>query len=79
MKNSNAFEMSFQLRPGPRVRDAGLEAQVAGGRGRLPRVTQVLALAVHFDDMIRKVRPRTMPTSRGFRVCAASALVRSCA
>jgi hypothetical protein len=53
MKNSNAFEVSFQLRSGPRVPSAGLEAQMAAGQGRLPRVTQVLALAIHFDDLIR--------------------------
>jgi hypothetical protein len=52
MKNSNAFEVSFQLRSGPRDPAAGLEAQVAAP-GRLPRVTQVMALAIHFDDMIR--------------------------
>jgi hypothetical protein len=27
---------------------------VADGRGRLPRVTQILALAIHFDDMIQQ-------------------------
>jgi hypothetical protein len=54
MKNSNAFEMSFQLRSGPRVPAAGLEAQVTDGAGRLSRVTQVVALAIHFDDLIRQ-------------------------
>jgi hypothetical protein len=53
MKNSNAFEVSFQLRSGPRVPADGLEAQVAAP-GRLPRVTQVLALAIYFDDMIQQ-------------------------
>ncbi len=47
------FEVSFQLRSGPRVPAAGLEAQVAAP-GRLPRVTQVLALAICFDDLIRQ-------------------------
>ena len=54
MKNTNAFEMSFQLRSGPRVPAAGSEEQMPNGSGRLPRVTQVLALAIHFEDMIRQ-------------------------
>jgi hypothetical protein len=54
MKNSNAFELSFQLRAGPRAPATGLDGQKPAGAGHLPRVTQVLALAIHFDDMIRQ-------------------------
>jgi len=41
--------IQFQLRP---VRSAKKDAAV--DRGRLPRVTEVLALALQFDDMIRR-------------------------
>ena len=40
--------IQFQLRPG---RDAKKAASV--DRGRLPRITEVLALAIQFDDMMR--------------------------
>src|ERR1700676_5359859 len=54
MKNINAFEISFQLRSRPRVPVVGSEGQMPNRSGRLPRVTQVLALAIHFEDMIRQ-------------------------
>ena len=41
--------IQFQLRP---VRDAKKAATV--DHGRLPRITEVLALAIQFDDMIRR-------------------------
>jgi len=53
MKNTTAFEISFQLRTGPCDPANGLGGQ-GQQVGRLPRVTQVLALAIHFDDMIRQ-------------------------
>jgi len=44
---TNAIQ--FQLRP---ARSTKKEAAV--NRGKLPRVTEVLALAIQFDDMIRR-------------------------
>jgi hypothetical protein len=41
--------IQFQLRP---VRDAKKAA--TADHGRLPRITKVLALAIQFDDMIRR-------------------------
>ena len=51
------LEIQFQLRPKPRPAAdvAGCELQSAG---RLPQVTRVLALAIHFDEMIRKGEAR---------------------
>jgi hypothetical protein len=54
MKNSEALEISFQLRSGPRVPKVGSSTVVTEGIGRLPRVTQVLALAIHFENMIEQ-------------------------
>jgi len=50
-----AIEIQFQLhpRPGRRTVEGALEQTVAGD-GRLPRVTQVLALALYFQDMVRR-------------------------
>jgi hypothetical protein len=52
-KSTEAIEISFQLqgRPCATTVDA---AHVAEGSGRLPRVTQVLALAIHFENMIEQ-------------------------
>ncbi|MGB9612175.1 MAG: hypothetical protein ACPL7M_14485 [Bryobacteraceae bacterium] len=41
--------VQFQLRPA-----RGTKKEAAVDRGKLPRVTQVLALALQFDDMIRR-------------------------
>ena len=65
MKNSIA-EIHFRLHapgrvPGDIVRS---DAPSSGG-GRLPRVTQVMALAIHFQDMIREGSPRITPIWRG--------------
>jgi hypothetical protein len=48
------FEIQFSLRTKPR--SAGdISAQTPSSKvGHLPRITQVLALAIHFDDMIRR-------------------------
>jgi hypothetical protein len=55
MKNTEALEISFQLRSGPRVpRVDSSMPLVTQGSGRLPRVTQVLALAIHFENMIEQ-------------------------
>jgi len=53
---NGAIEIQFQLHPRPRGR---AEDQAVGlTTGRLPRVTQVLALALYFHDMIRRGEPR---------------------
>jgi len=49
------IEIQFQLYHAARVQDDLQEAPPAGqSHGRLPRVTQVLALALSFQDMIRR-------------------------
>jgi hypothetical protein len=52
-KSTGAIEISFQLQPGP-CSTAVDAAHLAEGSGRLPRVTQVLALAIHFENMIEQ-------------------------
>jgi hypothetical protein len=47
---TNAIQ--FQLRPLRRAKKEAVEAVV--DRGRLPRITEVLALALQFEDMIRR-------------------------
>ena len=55
MQQNNRVESQFQIHPAPRVRaqrsDQPGAPAVAGGR--LPRITQVLALAMQFREMIR--------------------------
>jgi hypothetical protein len=52
MSNGATFEIQFQLRPKPRP--AGEVAQSEPrSSGRLPQITRVLSLAIHFDEMIR--------------------------
>ncbi|HWR49687.1 MAG TPA: hypothetical protein VN428_01175 [Bryobacteraceae bacterium] len=56
MEQHNTVEIQFRLHPAPRItrqRDAQSPAPIAM-QGRLPRVTHVLALAIHFQEMIRK-------------------------
>lgn len=45
-----ATQIRFQLRPRPNKN----ELKAAPQRGKLPRVAEVLALAISFDDMIRR-------------------------
>ena len=54
MKNTEALEISFQLQRGPRSPGAESPTPRAAGSGRLPRVTQVLALAIQFEDMLQR-------------------------
>jgi hypothetical protein len=52
MSDAAAFEIRFQIHPNP----GGLREERGNGesnRGRLPRITQVLALAIHLDEMLR--------------------------
>lgn len=43
------LEVQFQLRGKPRA-----ERAASVNRGRLPRISQVLALAIHFEDLIER-------------------------
>src|SRR5579864_1165565 len=52
-KSTEAIEISFQLQRGPCVTDVDA-AHMVESSGRLPRVTQVLALALHFENMIEQ-------------------------
>ena len=52
MKSNEAIEVSFQLHSGPRVPTRAAGTHSAQSTGRLPRVTQVLALAIQFQKMI---------------------------
>ena len=56
MQNSSAVEIRFQLHPVPgrRVQSDAAPAERVAGPGRLPRVTRVLALAIQFQEMIRR-------------------------
>jgi hypothetical protein len=47
------LEIQFQLRPKPRPVQDAVRVELPSA-GRLPQVTRVLALAIHFDEMIRK-------------------------
>jgi hypothetical protein len=51
----DAVEIQFQLHPEPRLRaDQDSGGQPVASAGRLPRVTQVLALALSFQDMVKR-------------------------
>jgi len=56
MQNSSTVEIQFQLHPVPgrRAPGDGAPAEKVAGPGRLPRVTRVLALAIQFQEMIRR-------------------------
>jgi hypothetical protein len=56
MQQNNSVESQFQIHPSPRAaaqRDGQPGAPAVAG-GRLPRITQVLALAMQFREMIRR-------------------------
>jgi len=53
MNNGAPLEIQFQLRPKPRS-VADLTQSESRNAGRLPRITRVLSLAIHFDEMIRR-------------------------
>jgi hypothetical protein len=58
MPNS-APEIQFRLYTiGRQPGEGGPSAVPPSGTGRLPRVTQVMALAIHFQDMIRRGEAR---------------------
>jgi hypothetical protein len=57
--HSNAVEIQFRLHAAGRLPDErGTSDAPRYGNGRLPRVTQVMALAIHFQDMIRRAEAR---------------------
>ena len=56
MPKDTSVEIHFQLHPSPRTSRSGQTPSVVKmpPRGRLPRLTQVLALAIHFEYLIRR-------------------------
>ena len=54
--HENAIEIQFKLHPSPRSSVSGEPPplEIAPTSGRLPRVTQILALAIHFQDVLRR-------------------------
>ena len=58
MQNS-AVEIQFRLHPTGRAADSGAPSDAPRPTvGRLPRVTQVMALAIQFQDMIQRGEAR---------------------
>ncbi len=57
MTNS-ATEIQFRLHASKRAECGDTAEAPSSCRGRLPRVTQVLALTMHFQDMIRRGEAR---------------------
>jgi hypothetical protein len=53
MSNSAPLEIQFQLRPRPRGA-ADVARSEYRSAGRVPQITRVLSLAIHFDEMIRR-------------------------
>ncbi len=54
-----AVEIQFRLHSPARMAGTGARPEAPpSGTGRLPRVTQVLALAIHFQDMISRGEAR---------------------
>ena len=63
MADSTAFEIQFSLHPSPRPPrpprvDAKAPVAESVRDGQLPRVTQMLALAISFQDMLGKGRAK---------------------
>jgi hypothetical protein len=48
------LEIKFQLYAKPKRSSEQLNSSARASIGRLPQVTRILALAVHFEEMIRK-------------------------
>ena len=68
MQQNNRVESQFQIHPAPRAaaqRDGQPKAPTVAG-GRLPRITQVLALAMQFREMIPAAMRGIVPTSPGW-------------
>jgi hypothetical protein len=54
MNKGASLEIQFSLRPNPSAEVEGAGAAPVISVGRLPRVTQVLALAIHLENLIRE-------------------------
>lgn len=54
MSSHGRLEIQFHLRTKPRPASQMAGTIPSSKAGRLPRITQVLALAIHFKDMIRR-------------------------
>ncbi|MGD1097600.1 MAG: hypothetical protein ABSB35_37145 [Bryobacteraceae bacterium] len=54
MSTKTPLEVRFHLHQKPRSMAEALEAAAQPSSGRLPRIVQVLALAIHLEDMIRR-------------------------
>ena len=54
MNSTQAVEISFKLQTGPRTGNTTSASVGSLAPGRLPRVTQVLAIAIQFDDMLQR-------------------------
>ena len=54
--HENTLEIQFKLHPSPRINGLGEQplAETVPARGQLPRMTQVLSLAIHFQDVLRR-------------------------
>ena len=52
--NESKLEIQFKLHPSPGINGLGEQplAETVPARGQLPRVTQVLALAIHFQNVL---------------------------
>ncbi len=55
---NSAAEIQFRLHASKRPESGNSADAPSSHRGRLPRVTQVLALAIHFQDMIQRGEAR---------------------
>jgi hypothetical protein len=53
MNASPPLEIQFQLRPRPGV-SVRVSESVQADAGEVPQITRVLALAIHFEEMIRR-------------------------
>ena len=53
MNSAHTVQVSFKLHSASRI-ERTLSSPSTSAPGRLPRVTQVLALAIQFDDMLRR-------------------------
>jgi hypothetical protein len=57
--HNHAVEVQFRLHAAGRLPgERGTSDAPRSGNGRLPRVTQVMALAIHFQDMIQRGEAR---------------------
>ena len=58
--NENKLEIRFKLHPSPGINGLGEQtlAETVPARGQLPRATQVLALAIHFQDVLLRGEAR---------------------